>query len=506
MIVMGTVGIYTPFYHSSHGYGLYVDSTCYGYFDIGCSRADRLRLFFLNETDTEPLLRVYIYYGPGHDEILDEYTLQTGRPFVPPSWAFRHWRWRNELEMVYGELDGYTVNGMLAEDVNMYDLLQFPPGSYLIDRPYTPGERGFAEFSFDPVRFPNVDVMIQSLFDRGYHLLTWGGPWAIGWEVGQNGWEAEQYGYYAPSDRKHIDFTNPKAYEWWKEKVKAFVSVQGIHGWKLDRGDEDHPSGWNDIYYDGRRGIEMRNAYPLAYQRCYYDAMQEVRGSDFINVFRAGYAGSQRYGIVWAGDTPGNVEEKSTDLGLRSAILSQLHCAFMGFPVWGSDTGGFREFRDREVFARWIQFSAFCPLMEIGGTGTHAPWDMPTEPHYDEEMIAIYRNFTNLHHSLSDYINAHALQSGETGTPIVRPMVFDYPEDPSVRDMWDQYFFGRDFLVAPVWRSGQREREVYIPEGDFVDYWNAQNVITGPVTILAEAPLDRIPLFVRSEAMPVNTP
>ena len=501
MVVMGTIGVYTPFYHSSRGYGLFVNSTYYGCFDLGWQRSDRLRYYFLAESGNDPLLDYYIYYGPNHDGILDEYTSQTGRPFVPPLWAFRHWRWRNELEMVYGELDGNIVNGQLAEDVSMYDELAIPVGGYLIDRPYTPGELGFAEFSFNPVRFPNEDVMRQSLFDRGYHLLVWGGPWAVGWEEGQNGWEAELRGYYAPGDRKHIDYTNPEAYLWWKEKVKAFVLEKNIHGWKLDRGDENHPSRWEDIYFDGRRGVEMRNAYPPIYQACYFDAMQEAWGGDFVNIFRAGYTGSQRYGVVWAGDTPGAVDGESTDLGLRSAILSQLHCAFMGFPLWGSDTGGFREFRDREIFARWLQFSAFCPVMEIGGTGAHAPWDMPTEPSYDEEMIEIYRTYTTLHHSLADYIHTNALESGRTGAPVVRPMIFDYPEDPTVKDMWDQYFFGRDFLVAPVWRSGQRDRDVYIPEGEFVDYWDPQHIVTGPVVIVAEAPLDRIPLFVRREAL-----
>ncbi len=499
MILQATIGVYTPFYQSSRGYGLYMDTTFYGFVDAGAFAPDRLRFQFQAGTDHDIALRYYIHYGPSHDEILDEYTALTGRPFIPPKWAFKHWRWRDTHEIGPGMLDGHEINGQLAEDVIMYDDLEFPIGNYMIDRPYTPGDQGFAEFAWDPVRFPNADHMRQSLFDRGYHLIVWGAPWAIGFEEGQNGWEAQQNGYHAPHQKKHIDFTNPEAYEWWKNKVRDFALENNIHGWKLDRGDEDQPSLWWDIYWDGRSGAEMRNAYPLAYHKNYYDAMMEAWDGDFVNIIRAGWSGSQSWGIPWAGDTRAAYgdDPDGTDLGLRSLLLSQLHCSMMGFPIWTNDTGGYREFRDREVFARWLQFSALSTMMEIGGDGAHAPWDMPTNPNYDEEMIDIYRTYTTLHHDLVDYIYDYALGSADTGRAVVRPLVFDYPNDPNVLEMWDEYFLGEDILVAPVWESGRRERDVYIPQGEFVDYWNPGATITGPTTINADAPLDQIPFYIR---------
>jgi len=500
MYVSGTIGMYTPFYHSSRGYGMYTDTTFIGICDLGVLKRDRLHCSWNTAAGRDPMLTYYLFYGPSHDTILDEYTQITGRPFIPPKWAFKHWRWRDDHYIGIGLLDGNEVNFQVAEDVNKYDELDIPIGNYWVDRPYTPGEQGFAEFSWDPERFPNIDDMLQSLYNRGYHFMVWGAPWAIGWDEGQNGYEADLYDYYAPNQQKHIDYTNPDAYEWWKNKVRDFVLDYDIHGWKLDRGDEDQPSLWWDVYWDGTSGIEMRNKYPLLYHQCYFDAMNEAWDGDFVMFLRAGWAGTQQYGVPWGGDTHaavGDSHETSTDLGLRSAILSQLHMAFMGFPLWTSDTGGYYEFRNREVFARWLEFSAFSPIMEIGGTGNHAPWDMPTEPNYDEEMIDIYRDYTQLHHDLIDYIYDYAELAGLDGRAVIRPLVFDHPDDPTVRDMWDEYYFGEDILVAPIWRVGQRQRDVYIPAGEFVPYWDPETTLTGPIWITASAELDEIPFYIR---------
>src|SRR5262249_33443258 len=208
-------------------------------------------------------------------------------------------------------------------------------------------------------------------------------------------------------------------------RVQPLVDM-GITGLKLDRAElqptvtelPNVPDQATDIWADGRNGREMKNAYAVLFAQVHHDALAARLGSDFLEYLRAGYAGSQRYGVFWGGDSPGKsgfALGQSTDLGLRAAIQSLAHVAFMGFPIWGTDAGGYYQFGDREVFARWLEFSALCPIREIGGGGTHAPWAMPTEPHYDSEMIDIYRRYTTLHHELVPLLYSLALDAHASG-------------------------------------------------------------------------------------------
>jgi len=403
------------------------------------------------------------------------------------------------------------MNADLVNDVTMYETLGIPPGNYEFDRPWTSGSasaghEGFASFDFDPVRFPNADEMLQALHNRGYHVFVFGAPWA----VGDNAVEAIADGYYAPRSDLLIDFTNPGAVAWWTERVQNLIDL-GISGMKLDRSEFDIselpivPDQPTDVFADGRNGREMVNGYTLDYARVHYDAFADRLGTDFVHYLRAGYAGSQQYGIFWGGDTPGRGAFgilPPTDLGLRSAIQSLAHVAFLGFPIWGTDTGGYYQFGQRDVFARWLELSALCPFMEIGGGnqggGQHAPWDMPTDPHDDPAMIDIYRRYVALHHELIPLLYSLASEAHDSGRPLARPLAFDFPDDPAVGDLWDEFLLGRDLLFAPLWRDGDRSRDVYLPAGTWIDYWEPARQLNGPTTITADAPLDRIPLYVRA--------
>ncbi len=440
MRVLFSFGLYAPFFQTSRGYGLLVEGTTFGTYDLALSDPGSLDLEFDLPPGVTHLSYVAIG-GPSHDRILDHFTALTGRPFVPPEWAFRHWRWRDEHRLgTPAMLDGVAMNADLVDDVTHYEQLGIPVGNYTFDRPWATGdlpdltepeEPGFGDLVWDEIRFPNSQAMLDGLNRRGYHVFLWVAPWATGVTTNR---EARERGYLAPGSRFIIDFTNPEAVDWWSAKIRPLIEM-GLSGLKLDRGDEDTPSEASQIYSDGRSGREVHNAYPEIMSRVYHDIVKSVRGDDFLVYPRTGYTGSQRWAVFSAGDVPGkDLSGKPTDLGLRNAILAQLHCAFLGFPIWGSDTGGYEQFGDREVFARWIEFSTFSPIMEIGGVGTHAPWDMPTEPRFDQEMIDIYRRYTTLRDALVPYIYEHALAAGRSGRPIARPLVFDYQDDPRARD------------------------------------------------------------------------
>ena len=518
MYVRPTFSLYAPFYQSSRGYGLAVAGTAIGLFDVAAS--DPQTLAFRFEAGTTPesqRLRFHVFVGPEHATILDEYTRLTGRPFVPPAWAFLHWRWRDTLDAgPPALLDGVAMNAEVVDDVTMYEALGIPPGVYHFDRPVLQGEYGFARWAWDETRLPNPDAMLAALRRRGYRIMTFSATWQCGAEPGDNGLEAQMLGFLAPGPvaTPHcadvggtsfiLDVTSPAARAWWRDQVAAFVQRYGIDGIKLDRGEEHIPSAATDVWADGRTGREVHNAYPDLQTQIHYDALAAAHpDGDFVLLSRAGYTGTPRLTVFWGGDIPGSETFGSgpgTDLGLRSAIISQLRAAFLGAPIWGSDTGGYYQFKDREVFARWLEFSAFSGIMEIGGTGTHAPWDMPTAPRHDDEMIAIYRKYATLRVTLQDYIVAAAREAGASGMPIARPLVFLDRRDPKLRDLWDQYLFGPDLMVAPVWKVGERRRPVYFPRGRWRSYWDPTERWRGPRTVMVDAPLDTIPVFVRGDA------
>jgi len=499
MWVIPSEAVYAPFYVSSRGYGMWIEGSHPGSFDIGKTESDVLRTNW--SVGAEGLSAVFVE-GPGYAEILERYTAMTGRPILPPRWVFLPWKWRDEVASGrHTPLDRIKINAEVADDISQYAALGLPVGVYLIDRPWAAGNYGYGNLDWDPERFPNGDAMVRLLHARGWRVIVWGSPWALGHHDWEHGSEARARGYLI-GDR-NIDYTNPEAAAWQRAKLEAFMRRTAIDGWKLDRGDEYNPSHADDIYHDGRNGLVVHNDYPRMYVKNFYDAARAVRGDDFVLKARPAYTGTTQWSIVYGGDIPGAVgllRKRHTDKGLRSAIIGMQRTAFMGYPVWGSDTGGYEGFRERELFARWLAFSAFCPLMEIGGSGSHEPWAMPGEPRYDREMIAIYRRYTRLHARLADYTFELAERAHATGNPIVHPLVFDWPDDLAVRDLWDEYMYGPSLLVAPVWEHGRREREVYLPAGEWIDLWNPGRPLRGPVRVKVPAPLDRIPVYVKADA------
>lgn len=527
MYVRPTFALYAPFYVSSLGYGLAVAGTATGVFDV--AKADPRVIDFRFDAGLLPehqRLAFDVFLGPSYPEILDRYTARNGRPIVPPDWAFAHWRWRDELALgSIDTLDGHTVHGQVVEDLLKYEELGLDPGVYVFDRPVLESEYGFGRFVWDQARLPNQEDLLASMRMRGWRVTTWSSMWTCGNGPTDNGTAAQALGYHVPgpvgpphcADVGGVSFvldpTNPGARTWWTDKVGAFMTQENLDGIKLDRGEEHIPSLATDIWADGRNGREALNAYPTLQAMVHHQALQQAHpDGDFVLITRSGYTGTSQYAIVWGGDITGSENfgfGTGTDLGLRSAIIAQQRAAFLGYPIWGSDTGGYYEFKDgtvggravlgREVFARWLEFSAFSGIMEIGGKGNHAPWNMPSAPVNDVELTAIYAKYVKLRKTLQPYTVATAA-SAATGLPIVRPMPFYDPRDPKLRDRWDQYLFGPDLLVAPVWKSGQRQREVYFPKGTWTNYWNAAEVVKGPKTMTVPVPLDLIPVWVRDGA------
>ncbi|MCZ7527482.1 MAG: hypothetical protein M5U14_14505 [Acidimicrobiia bacterium] len=505
MWVRPTISAYAPFHHSSVGYGLLVDGTMPGTYDLGAT--DPARVAFEFELDPGArAARYFVIPGRGHDRILDGYTALVGRPVLPPESVFDHWLGHDELPP--GEpvlVDGVPLNPAVADDLLGYERHGIPAGVYHFDRPWAVGSAGYGAFAFDPGRFPDPVGMLGLLRDRGWRSQVWISEWALDDRAAA----AAAYGWLAPGSDRVIDLTHPDAAAWLEEDLVTFLEgPEGslVDGFFLDRTDEVVPSEAGDVYHDGRNGRQVHNAYPVLAQEVVRAALDRARDSGGWLVARAAYTGSSGLTMTWGGDTHSRegviVPEQpdvgpSTDLGLRSVLVSLQRAAFMGLVYWGSDIGGYNELADREVYARWIEVGALSPLMRFHGKGRMMPWNMPTEPTFDEEMLGIYRRYVVLHHALGDYLYGLAERAHETGAPIARPLVFDFPDDPRVGDLWDQWMLGPDLLVAPVWESGARRRPVYVPAGTWVDFWDRDRVVVGPADLDEPVPLDRVPLFVR---------
>ncbi len=519
MWVEPTMSGYVPFHQSSYGYGLLVDGFTPGVYDVGATDPGVLDFEFEWDPDTDTA-GYHLFTGPEHAAIVDSYYDLTGRPPLPPDQVFLHWRGRDELPVGEPvEVDGVEMNATVARDLAAYEQYDLPAGIYHFDRPWAVGEAGYGELVFDPARFPDAEAMLELLEARGWHNQVWAAPWALG----PRGDEAEELGYLAPnSDREaasaavgvSVDLTNPAAVEWLQQDFLEFLAgPEGSHvdGFMLDRGDEaDVSSTVDDVWADGRNGRQIHNWYPVEFARVFREVIDEARPDDGWLLARPGYTGSQAFVMRWGGDTHGRegpaipevtlTEEQSpsTDLGLRSVLISMQRAAFMGMPFWTHDIGGYNGWIDPEVYARWVEVGFASPLMRFHGQG-RAPWDEPRTAS-DDELLDIYRRYVVLRHEMNDYLVATAEEAVDTGMPMVRPLVFVWPDAADARDRWDEWMLGDDLLVAPVWESGSRERSVWIPPGEWVDFWDHDTVVEGPTTIEVDVPLDVLPMWVPADS------
>lgn len=244
----------------------------------------------------------------------------------------------------------------------------------------------------------------------------------------------------------------------------------GIDGFKTDGG--EMVWGRNTSFYDGSDGLEMRNEYPNAYIEAYYDFTEENTGTG-MTFSRAGTAGVQSTGVFWAGD------QSSTFDALQDSISAGLSAGISGIPFWGWDLAGFTgDFPTAELYKRSTQAAAFAPIMQFHSEKANpspseerSPWNVQ-ERTGDDTIIPTFRYYVNTRMNILPYIYSEAQQCTEDGTPLMRAMMIDFPEDPEAYDLEEQYMFGRSLLVAPVLEEGQTVKEIYLPEGEWIDFFH----------------------------------
>ncbi len=488
-----TVSAYAPFYISSENYAFFVHGTWPGIIDFCKEKADRVQISFEG-----PDLSFSLMTGETPAELVKRHALETGPSYVPPKWAFGPWRWRDDHFNNKTYFDGSKVtapyNTDVVEDVLMMQAYDIPMTAYWIDRPWGPGIRGFDDYKIDYERLPRFEEMVKWLNGKNIQMMLWIGPFVMGDMASV----ADERGYglvskeWKNSRQVLMDFSNKEACKWWAENGPAKLAKMGVKGYKLDRADGEKLC--DSLHLETSTGTSYRenfNDYPRQYVKATYDAVKPILGDDFILFPRAQYTGSAKYGGMWAGDT-GNPQE-----GLRSALIGMQRCAVMGYPVWGSDTGGYPKRIERETTMRWMGFSCFSPIMEVGPTNNLGFWGMNYEPSFDKELLAVWRFYSKLRMSLIDYLYEYVKNASVTGMPVARPLFLEYPGQPESWNNWTTYKLGDDLLVSVVWENGKIQQNVYLPAGEtWIDLWTKEEY-KGGTYVEAEAPVYQIPVFLR---------
>lgn len=489
-----------PFVVSTLGYGVYVEETRPGILDFGTIATDQARLEFMHDQ-----VKVHLFVGTPLD-IVGAYTAVAGRPNIPAWWAFAPQQWRNEVHGVDEVMD----DAARARETGV------PVGVLWIDRPW---EQTYHDFTFNPTQFPDPQGMLDELRQKGFRVITWTAPYqtpdsdvyaqfeAEGLFVTRPaGWPTASY-----SDTVElVDFTNPRAVELWAGLMHR-VTDMGVEGFKFDYG-EDVQVGLmgKRVHFSFWNGADERTMHHL-YCKLWHQVAHDIlgRGNGFL-MARSGMPGGQAVvNSIWPGDLDSDfsyrlevVDGRPATGGLPSAIRASLSLSASGYPVFSSDTGGFRNGRPtKEVLLRWVQHTALTPVLQFGGGGsTHNPWDFAgkgDEAKYDQETLDIFKRYAVLHMDLFPYTFSYAVAASKTGLPIQRPFGLQEPGDGRHPD--DQYFFGEHLFVAPVERA-ETTKTVLLPPGTWVDWWTDQ-VVEGPATFERAAPLDTLPLYVRAGAV-----
>jgi len=246
-----------------------------------------------------------------------------------------------------------------------------------------------------------------------------------------------------------VDFSNPAAKVWWKGHLKALVD-EGASVFKPDYGDRVAEEA---VFANGTTGKAMHNRFMFLYTEAAFEAVKETRGENIV-WRRSGYIGSQRYPGTWAGDT------QVTWQGMRGALRGGLSAGFGGEAFWSHDIGGFVGVKpDPELYIRWAQFGLLSPFSRFHGTTPREPWE------YGGEALDIVRHYAQLRYALMPYLLASAHESTITGLPMLRHLQMEFPAEPNVDTIDDQYMLGSDLLIAPVLTPGATSRYVYFPKG-----------------------------------------
>jgi alpha-glucosidase (family GH31 glycosyl hydrolase) len=478
-----------PFVYNPHAIGIFFDTSYDVTFDSTQGGEDGFEMRIAG-----PQVSFYLLAAERPAGILTEYTAITGRPPVPPPWTFGVWH--NSLQggsAVLADAERIREERIPMSALWVSDMMNDPTnlGWPLWTVGYYGSPREFNDklhsLGFRVLGYvhPYVRLLLlpyrlhSSTFEYGlsHHYFV----------VKPNG--KPDGPTFEPCPTANIDFTNPKAVDWWQGMIHTILIDSNFDGWMEDFGEWIND---DDQFAAEKTGRVMATLNPLLYHKITYEITHELK-PDAVEFSRSGAPGSQAFTpVMWGGD---QVADWSKDNGLPSVVTAGITAGLSGFAVWGPDIVSAS--KSKELYIRWLEFGALTPVMR-----DHL-WDKPqfaVDLWFDQDTINTFRRYARLHISLFPYFYTFSHQAAKTGMPIIRHLMLVWPNDPNTYETEYEYLLGDRILVAPVVSEDTNTRRLYLPQGSWVDYWNGQ-ILRGEQEITVPAPLHEIPILVKAGAI-----
>ena len=487
-----------PFFMSSYNYGIFLDNTYKTQFDFGEQSND----YYSFDAPDGPFI-YYFIHGKDYKQILSRYIDLTGKPILPPKWAFGFAQSRGL----------YTKEAQALEIAAEFRRRQIPCDIIYQDIGWT---QHLQDFEWREGNYSNPEQMLTTLREQGFRVILSQDP-----VISQNNrrqWaEADSLGFFVRDVRTGttydmpwpwggncgvVDFTLPAVADWWgayQQKpldagAAGFWTDMGEPAWSneedLDRLHMQHHIGMHD---------EVHNIYGLTWDKVVKEQFEQRNPNRRVfQMTRAAYAGLQRYTFGWSGDSGNGGDVTEGWPQLRNQVAIGISAGLGGIPFWTTDISGYcGDITDHEamseLYTRWMQFGIFNPLSRAHHEGDNAvePWQ------FGERAERHSRSAIELKYRLFPYLYSYAREAHDSGLPLLRGLFMEYPHDEQALAIDDQFLFGEELLVAPVLRKGERVRRLYLPEGEWYDFHDPRQTYFGGETIAYRAPLSVIPLFVK---------
>ncbi|WP_433019223.1 TIM-barrel domain-containing protein [Kribbella sp. CA-294648] len=524
-----------PFFTNSAGYGIYVPSTRYSVFNLGTHLSDMAGF----TVDTGGALNStvdYHFFTGTRAEMIDQYTAVTARPKLPPKWSFGLWmsanEWNTQAE-VNAELANVTSNNIPHSAMVLEQWADEATFYLWHGATYTP-KPGSQALAYSDLTFPagsawsNPKAMVTAAHNQNIKMILWQIP-VLKQDFDSNPPTAPQQHindrdyavaqgyvlgdgaggpYRIPSGQWFgnstvPDFTKAAATNWWMSKRSYLFDEVGIDGFKTDG--SEAVFGRNVTSGSGRKGDELHNAYPNEYTRAYKNFVETKTGTQGVLFSRGGTSGAQANSIFWAGD------QASTFDAFQQAVRAGQSAGQSGIPFWSWDMAGFTgTFPSSELYLRSAAQATFSPIMQYhseksnpGVSEARTPWNVQARSG-DTTVIPKFRKFANTRMNLIPYLYTEAKNASTTGLPMMQAMSVAYPNDTTAAAQDQQYMFGRQLLVAPITTQGATSKNVYLPAGEWYDFWNGGRA-QGAGTKVYNADTSTIPVYAKAGAIvPLN--